>query len=96
MIAEIVGNGRPTLPNAMGVCLGSIPETCSIKFKIAPLAAGIVPSLALTIYLGVFALYTTKPFVDFKLNHPAAHNMAQSFPCSDHVPKNPRTSEPIW
>ncbi|TFK86399.1 amino acid transporter [Polyporus arcularius HHB13444] len=39
---------------------------------------GIVPSLILTIFLGVFALYTAKLLVDFKLNHPEVHNMGDA------------------
>ncbi|OJT12628.1 N amino acid transport system protein [Trametes pubescens] len=39
---------------------------------------GIVPSLALTIFLGVFALYTAKLLIDFKLNHPEVHNMGDA------------------
>ena len=40
---------------------------------------GIVPSLILTIFLGVFALYTAKLLIDFKLNHPEVHNMGRRF-----------------
>lgn len=36
---------------------------------------GIVPALILTIFLGVFALFTAKLLVDFKLNHPDVHGM---------------------
>ena len=47
--------------------------------------AGIVPSLILTISLGMFALFTAKLLVDFKLNHPEVHSMgrfrAPSFLC---------------
>ncbi|KAI0746622.1 amino acid transporter [Daedaleopsis nitida] len=39
---------------------------------------GIVPSLVLTIFLGVFALYTAQLLVDFKLNHPEVHNMGDA------------------
>ncbi|KAH9918718.1 amino acid transporter [Epithele typhae] len=41
-------------------------------------AVGIVPSLVLTIFLGVFALFTAKLLVDFKLNHPEVHNMGDA------------------
>ena len=37
--------------------------------------AGIVPALILTIFLGVFGLFTAKLLVDFKLNHPEVHSM---------------------
>ncbi|KAI0651691.1 transmembrane amino acid transporter protein-domain-containing protein [Trametes meyenii] len=39
---------------------------------------GIVPSLVLTVFLGVFALYTAKLLIDFKLNHPEVHNMGDA------------------
>ncbi|KAI0724390.1 amino acid transporter [Cerioporus squamosus] len=39
---------------------------------------GIIPSLILTIFLGVFALYTAKLLIDFKLNHPEVHNMGDA------------------
>ncbi|KAI8995478.1 amino acid transporter [Trametes punicea] len=39
---------------------------------------GIVPSLILTIFLGIFALYTAKLLIDFKLNHPQVHNMGDA------------------
>lgn len=39
---------------------------------------GIVPALILTIFLGIFGLFTAKLLVDFKLNHPDVHNMGES------------------
>lgn len=39
---------------------------------------GIVPALILTIFLGIFGLFTAKLLIDFKLNHPEVHNMGQS------------------
>lgn len=42
-------------------------------------AVGIVPSLVLTIFLGIFGLFTAKLLVDFKLNHPDVHSMGTSF-----------------
>ncbi|EMD41739.1 hypothetical protein CERSUDRAFT_110316 [Gelatoporia subvermispora B] len=39
---------------------------------------GIVPSLILTIFFGVFGLFTAKLLVDFKLNHPNVHNMGDA------------------
>jgi len=41
-------------------------------------AVGIVPSLILTIFLGVFGLFTAKLLIDFKLNHPNVHNMGDA------------------
>lgn len=39
------------------------------------LCTGIVPAVILIVFLGVFALYTAKLLIDFKLNHPEVHNM---------------------
>jgi hypothetical protein len=39
------------------------------------LLAGIVPGVILIVFLGVFALYTSKLLIDFKANHPSVHNM---------------------
>ncbi|KDQ63834.1 hypothetical protein JAAARDRAFT_29881 [Jaapia argillacea MUCL 33604] len=39
---------------------------------------GIVPALILIVFLGIFALYTAKLLVDFKLNHPEVHNMGDA------------------
>ncbi|KAF9821899.1 hypothetical protein IEO21_00329 [Rhodonia placenta] len=41
-------------------------------------AVGIVPSLVLTIFLGIFGLFTAKLLVDFKLNHPDVHSMGDA------------------
>ncbi|CCM00885.1 uncharacterized protein FIBRA_02931 [Fibroporia radiculosa] len=41
-------------------------------------AVGIVPSLVLTIFLGIFGLYTAKLLVNFKLNHPYVHTMGDA------------------
>ncbi|EJF66551.1 amino acid transporter [Dichomitus squalens LYAD-421 SS1] len=41
-------------------------------------AVGIVPSLVLTVFLGIFALYTAKLLIDFKINHPDVHNMGDA------------------
>ncbi|KAH9937531.1 transmembrane amino acid transporter protein-domain-containing protein [Fomitopsis serialis] len=41
-------------------------------------AVGIVPSLILTIFLGMFGLFTAKLLIDFKLNHPDVHNMGDA------------------
>ena len=34
--------------------------------------------MILTIFLGIFGLFTAKLLIDFKLNHPAVHNMGMS------------------
>jgi len=39
---------------------------------------GIVPALILTIFLGVFGLFTAKLLIDFKLNHPEVHSMGDA------------------
>ncbi|OCH96560.1 amino acid transporter [Obba rivulosa] len=39
---------------------------------------GIVPSLILTIFFGVFGLFTAKLLIDFKLNHPNVHTMGDA------------------
>lgn len=85
MIAEIVSNGMLSLPNAMaavGECQAVIIFAL-YDTHCAP-RAGIVPALIITIFLGIFALYTAKLLIDFKLNHPEVHNMGMadlSTPC---------------
>ncbi|KAM5534734.1 hypothetical protein V8D89_011598 [Ganoderma adspersum] len=39
---------------------------------------GIVPSVILTVFLGIFALWTAKLLIDFKHNHPEVHNMGDA------------------
>ncbi|TFK57394.1 transmembrane amino acid transporter [Heliocybe sulcata] len=39
---------------------------------------GIVPAVILIVFLGVFALFTAKLLIDFKLNHPDVHNMGDA------------------
>ncbi|KAK7693722.1 hypothetical protein QCA50_003294 [Cerrena zonata] len=41
-------------------------------------AVGIVPALILTIFLGIFGLFTAKLLIDFKLNHPDVHSMGDA------------------
>ena len=41
-----------------------------------------MPSLVLTVFLGIFALYTAKLLIDFKINHPEVHNMGNSLSSS--------------
>ncbi|CAL1705083.1 unnamed protein product [Somion occarium] len=41
-------------------------------------AVGIVPALILTIFLGIFGLFTAKLLIDFKLNHPGVHSMGDA------------------
>ncbi|KAJ7102194.1 amino acid transporter [Mycena belliarum] len=39
---------------------------------------GIVPAVILIMFFGIFALYTAKLLIDFKLNHPGVHNMGDA------------------
>ncbi|PIL27383.1 transporter [Ganoderma sinense ZZ0214-1] len=39
---------------------------------------GIIPSVILTVFLGIFALWTAKLLIDFKHNHPEVHNMGDA------------------
>ncbi|KAA1468635.1 hypothetical protein DENSPDRAFT_863722 [Dentipellis sp. KUC8613] len=39
---------------------------------------GLVPSVILTVFLGIFGLFTAKLLIDFKLNHPEVHNMGDA------------------
>lgn len=83
MIAEVVSNGMLSLPNAMAVVGERRKRVSKPPRNLWPL--GIVPALILTIFLGVFALYTAKLLVDFKLNHPEVHNMGGSLISSSIV-----------
>ena len=67
----------------------SWPRSCATRpLNLLHFCQGIVPSLLLTIFLGVFALYTAKLLIDFKLNHPEVHNMGQYFLPSDQEFQN--------
>jgi len=49
---------------------------------------GIVPAVVLIVFLGVFALYTAKLLIDFKLNHPSVHNMGDAgFVLGEPIPR---------
>ena len=79
MIAEIVSNGTLSLPNAMaavGIYYQQL-EVHSYSPRFSPLSViiGIVPALIVTLFLGIFALYTSKLLIDFKLRHPQVHSM---------------------
>jgi len=63
------------------VCMLMIAEIVSngmLSLPNAMAAVGIVPSLILTIFLGIFGLFTAKLLIDFKLNHPDVHNMGDA------------------
>lgn len=75
MIAEIVSNGMLSLPNAMAA-VGKLPLFLRPLLRTQTgTSSGIVPALILTIFLGVFGLFTAKLLIDFKLNHPSVHSM---------------------
>ncbi|KAF8559273.1 amino acid transporter [Imleria badia] len=48
----------------------SLPNTLAV--------VGIVPALILIVFLGIFALFTAKLLIDFKLNHPNVHTMGDA------------------
>ncbi|RPD65320.1 amino acid transporter [Lentinus tigrinus ALCF2SS1-6] len=58
--------------------IAEIVSTGLLTLPNAVAIVGIVPSLILTIFLGIFALYTAKLLVDFKMNHPEVHNMGDA------------------
>ncbi|KAH9946829.1 amino acid transporter [Amylocystis lapponica] len=63
------------------VCFLMIAEIVSngmLSLPNAMAVVGIVPSLILTIFLGMFGLFTAKLLIDFKLNHPDVHNMGDA------------------
>ena len=74
MISEIVSNGMLALPNAMAI-VGAFVHIAREQSLTQPVPKVIVPSLILTIFFGVFALFTAKLLIDFKLNHPHVHTM---------------------
>jgi hypothetical protein len=81
MISDVVTNGLLSLPNAMAVVgevanvsgVVRVVSSCNFHFYL-----GIVPGLVLTIFLGIFALFTSKLLIDFKLNHPNVHSMGRN------------------
>ncbi|KAL6304271.1 amino acid transporter [Sparassis latifolia] len=63
------------------VCMLMIAEIVSngmLSLPNAMAVVGIVPSLILTIFLGIFGIFTAKLLIDFKLNHPNVHNMGDA------------------
>lgn len=82
MIAEIVSNGMLSLPNAVAVVgeqfvLLLLENFSSTMNGGHVTRVGIVPSVILTVFLGVFGLFTAKLLIDFKGNHPEVHNMGR-------------------
>ncbi|KZV69479.1 hypothetical protein PENSPDRAFT_633005 [Peniophora sp. CONT] len=63
------------------VALFMIAEIVSngmLSLPSAMAVVGIVPSIILTAFLGIFGLFTAKLLIDFKLNHPEVHNMGDA------------------
>ncbi|KAI0348690.1 amino acid transporter [Trametopsis cervina] len=58
--------------------MAEIISTGMLSLPNAMAVVGIVPALIITIFLGVFALYTAKLLIDFKLNHPGVHSMGDA------------------
>lgn len=50
----------------------------TLGFPQAFAVVGLVPGLIVSIFCGVFALYTALLLIDFKLNHPEVHNMGDA------------------
>ncbi|KAI0778022.1 transmembrane amino acid transporter protein-domain-containing protein [Trametes elegans] len=67
-----------TWPFVAAFMIAEIVSNGMLTLPNAMAVVGIVPSLILTIFLGVFALYTAKLLIDFKLNHPEVHNMGDA------------------
>ncbi|KAI0374329.1 hypothetical protein BV20DRAFT_961462 [Pilatotrama ljubarskyi] len=67
-----------TWPFVAAFMIAEIVSNGMLTLPNAMAAVGVVPSLVLTIFLGVFALYTALLLVDFKLNHPEVHNMGDA------------------
>ncbi|KAI0361799.1 hypothetical protein OH77DRAFT_1418059 [Trametes cingulata] len=67
-----------TYPFVAAFMIAEIVSNGMLTLPNAMAVVGIVPSLVLTILLGVFALYTALLLVDFKLKHPEVHNMGDA------------------
>ncbi|KZW03609.1 hypothetical protein EXIGLDRAFT_664187 [Exidia glandulosa HHB12029] len=58
--------------------IAEIVSNGMLSLPAALAAVGLVPGVILLVFLGVFALFTAKLLVDFKLNHPEVHNMGDA------------------
>ncbi|KAJ7211091.1 transmembrane amino acid transporter protein-domain-containing protein [Mycena rebaudengoi] len=58
--------------------IAEIVSNGSLSLPSALAVVGIVPGVILIVFLGVFALYTAKLLIDFKINHPSVHNMGDA------------------
>lgn len=87
MIAEIVSNGMLSLPNAMAA-VGSFSDDylSTASCRAYTRCLGLVPAVILTVFLGIFGLFTAKLLIDFKLNHPGVHNMGKFHPLLTTLP----------
>jgi uncharacterized membrane protein len=77
MIAEIVSNGMLSLPSALAI-VGTLCANLDRDAWKRKWITGIFPALFLIVFLGIFALFTAKLLVDFKLNHPEVHSMGKA------------------
>lgn len=77
MIAEIVSNGMLSLPSALAVVgeMHFIAPNSTRNFGFTYDLKGIVPAVILIIFFGVFALYTAKLLIDFKVS---IHNFCKT------------------
>lgn len=50
----------------------------TLGFPQAFAVVGLVPGVIVSVFCGVFALYTALLLIDFKLNHPEVHNMGDA------------------
>jgi hypothetical protein len=71
MIAEVVSNGMLSLPQAMAVAGVYLHSSYGSPSMALP---GIITSIVLTNFLGIFGLFMTSILTAFKLNHPKVHN----------------------
>ncbi|KAI0094603.1 amino acid transporter [Irpex rosettiformis] len=64
---------------SVGVLMvAEIVSNGTLSLPNAMAVVGIVPALITTIFLGIFALYTAKLLIDFKLRHPEVHSMGDA------------------
>ena len=58
--------------------IAEIVSNGMLSLPAALAVVGIVPGVVLIVFLGIFGLYTALVLVDFKLRHPAVHNMGDA------------------
>ncbi|KIY65513.1 hypothetical protein CYLTODRAFT_379300 [Cylindrobasidium torrendii FP15055 ss-10] len=67
-----------TWPFVALLMIAEIVSNGTLSLPSALAVVGIVPAVILIVFLGVFALYTSKLLIDFKLNHPGVHSMGDA------------------